>query len=516
MPRNSSGVYEPPTYYPIAGTDIEAAWMNTWLLDLGAALTGSLPRDGSASMNAPFPNESGTSLNPGITYGDELTSGWWLDGVGDIRMGILGHPLLKYTKTGSNVPTVEIYDPDGAAWEKITDTFQDFTVSGDWTISGDWTSTGDWTTSGDWTFTGTIEFDDLTVGGLTVSDVVNVGNLVDFRLSKTVAAEVRLYGDGTGNTSEAAFKLGSWNSGTAAYAKRYAIWQDKDTNDYNFRIDAFDSTGQIVDESLMLYDQSDSTLKFQANDIELGISGGSESLSVYSTVEFDCGYNPPTTVGGVSFTRGVDFTSQETRFWYDSASLSFGTNSGGNYSRQFLLYRSSSKLYLNWTGGTVFSIDEATGDTDWAGVAEFTGGVYKTDSATGATGVKELGYENPNPVYLTGGSVTISNQDRSQVYICDRGVSGGNTNVTIGSDWFSSAYEVGSWVQIINASGTSGGGVNGDVVIDIPSTGYDMYITGTNDVVTSYTTATLGPGVVVTLYVKDSTTLYCIGDAVGS
>jgi microcystin-dependent protein len=51
MPRDSQGLYTLPPGNPVTpGTLIESAWANTTMPDLGNAITGSLPRDGSAPM----------------------------------------------------------------------------------------------------------------------------------------------------------------------------------------------------------------------------------------------------------------------------------------------------------------------------------------------------------------------------------------------------------------------------------------------------------------------------------
>ena len=51
MPRNGSGIYSLPAGNPVvAGTTIESDWANTTLDDIAAAVTASLPRDGSAPM----------------------------------------------------------------------------------------------------------------------------------------------------------------------------------------------------------------------------------------------------------------------------------------------------------------------------------------------------------------------------------------------------------------------------------------------------------------------------------
>jgi len=61
MPRNSNGVYELPDGNPvISGTIIDSVWANNTMEDLADALTGSLPRNGSASMTGPLLLSSST------------------------------------------------------------------------------------------------------------------------------------------------------------------------------------------------------------------------------------------------------------------------------------------------------------------------------------------------------------------------------------------------------------------------------------------------------------------------
>lgn len=54
MPRNSQGLYTPPLPPVLPGELIESAWANTTIDDIASALTGSLPRDGSAPMIGPL------------------------------------------------------------------------------------------------------------------------------------------------------------------------------------------------------------------------------------------------------------------------------------------------------------------------------------------------------------------------------------------------------------------------------------------------------------------------------
>lgn len=55
MPRNVQGIYSLPAGNPVVpGTLIESTWANPTMSDIAAALTGSLPRNGSAGMQGPL------------------------------------------------------------------------------------------------------------------------------------------------------------------------------------------------------------------------------------------------------------------------------------------------------------------------------------------------------------------------------------------------------------------------------------------------------------------------------
>lgn len=55
MPRNVQGIYSLPAGNPVVpGTLIESTWANPTMSDIAAALTGSLPRNGSAPMQGPL------------------------------------------------------------------------------------------------------------------------------------------------------------------------------------------------------------------------------------------------------------------------------------------------------------------------------------------------------------------------------------------------------------------------------------------------------------------------------
>jgi microcystin-dependent protein len=65
MPRNNQGVYTLPAGNPVVpGTLIETTWANPTMSDIAAALTGSLPRDGSAGMTGPLILSNSNPTNP--------------------------------------------------------------------------------------------------------------------------------------------------------------------------------------------------------------------------------------------------------------------------------------------------------------------------------------------------------------------------------------------------------------------------------------------------------------------
>jgi len=66
MPRNPQGIYSLPAGNPVvSGTLIESTWANPTMSDIAAALTGSVPRDGTAGMQAQLLLVDQTANPPG-------------------------------------------------------------------------------------------------------------------------------------------------------------------------------------------------------------------------------------------------------------------------------------------------------------------------------------------------------------------------------------------------------------------------------------------------------------------
>lgn len=98
IPRDSNGVYSLPTgYLAETGTTILPSQHNPPLEDIAAALTGSLPRAGTAAMTGPFRAVDGTAPLPGIAFASDPTTGFFKTpaGIGVAIGGVQVADLLK-------------------------------------------------------------------------------------------------------------------------------------------------------------------------------------------------------------------------------------------------------------------------------------------------------------------------------------------------------------------------------------------------------------------------------------
>lgn len=92
MPRDDSGNYTlPPGSEAVTGTTIQAVTHNTPLADIAAALTGSLPRNGTGPMLAPLKLVSGSLEAPALAFNEESGTGLILtgNGIGFVKGGVL-------------------------------------------------------------------------------------------------------------------------------------------------------------------------------------------------------------------------------------------------------------------------------------------------------------------------------------------------------------------------------------------------------------------------------------------
>jgi len=113
MPRNPQGVYTLPAGNPVVpGTLIETTWANPTMSDIAAALTGSLPRDGSAPMTGPLILANSTPSN-----GREAVS---KDYVQSFMVYATGMPVGCVTGFAGNTPPAGFLECNGQAVSRTT------------------------------------------------------------------------------------------------------------------------------------------------------------------------------------------------------------------------------------------------------------------------------------------------------------------------------------------------------------------------------------------------------------
>ena len=117
MPRDVSGNFTLVAGNPVvSGTVIEADWANTTLPDIGQALTDSLSRNGNGGMLSQFKATNGTVGLPGITFNNDLQTGLYLEGAGDVRMAALGANVMRWL---NDTGTTRIETWTGSAWTRL-------------------------------------------------------------------------------------------------------------------------------------------------------------------------------------------------------------------------------------------------------------------------------------------------------------------------------------------------------------------------------------------------------------
>jgi len=102
MPDDANGVYSlPDGYLAVTGQTIQPSQHNPPLRDLGAAMTARLSRSGAAPMTGQFKNIDGDAGSPAITFNSAQTTGFYLDGDGNIAVTIGGQQVAKFTASGA-------------------------------------------------------------------------------------------------------------------------------------------------------------------------------------------------------------------------------------------------------------------------------------------------------------------------------------------------------------------------------------------------------------------------------
>jgi len=106
MPRDSSGTYLLPSGNPVAtDTIIESAWANNTLSDIAVAMTNSLDRFGSSTMQKELLIQDGTQAKPGLAFGSETTTGLFRKQQYVLGISINNNDVAEFSVTGAKFPT---------------------------------------------------------------------------------------------------------------------------------------------------------------------------------------------------------------------------------------------------------------------------------------------------------------------------------------------------------------------------------------------------------------------------
>ena len=116
MPRDSNGNYTPPNSNPVVtGTIIESDWANQTVNDLATAMTGSLSRNGQGGMLAPLKHVNGSALLPAVTWANDVQSGLYLNGVGEVYMSVGTTPVMRWLSPS----TVQVWNAVDMVWDNV-------------------------------------------------------------------------------------------------------------------------------------------------------------------------------------------------------------------------------------------------------------------------------------------------------------------------------------------------------------------------------------------------------------
>lgn len=104
MSRDASGNYTLPAGNPVVtSTSISSSVQNTTMSDVATTLTDSLSRTGLGGMSAQFKAIDGTVAAPGISYSNELGSGFYRIGAANIGFAVTGTKVLDVTTAVFNI-----------------------------------------------------------------------------------------------------------------------------------------------------------------------------------------------------------------------------------------------------------------------------------------------------------------------------------------------------------------------------------------------------------------------------
>lgn len=104
MPRNGNGVYSLPQPPFVSGTVISSSAVNSDFSDIAAALTGSLPTNGSTGMTGQLKVADGSTIAPAYTFSNETNTGFSRVSAGVIGIDILGTQVGTISASGIVAP----------------------------------------------------------------------------------------------------------------------------------------------------------------------------------------------------------------------------------------------------------------------------------------------------------------------------------------------------------------------------------------------------------------------------
>lgn len=124
MPRDANGNYTNANAPVNAGETILASTYNTENDDKANELTDSLSRSGKGPMLAQFKASDGTVSAPGISFGTDLSNGFYRASANDPRAAVNGGEALRFKGYSADVPEMQQQiDPGSPGSEVLATTY---------------------------------------------------------------------------------------------------------------------------------------------------------------------------------------------------------------------------------------------------------------------------------------------------------------------------------------------------------------------------------------------------------
>lgn len=124
MARNGSGTMSVVNSFS-SGTTIQSSAVNANFTDIASEITNSLAKDGQTTMTGQLKASSGTAAAPGITFGSDTNTGFFLKSgdtigiaAGGTEVASIGTTGLSFLPTGTVMLFVQTSAPTG--WTKST------------------------------------------------------------------------------------------------------------------------------------------------------------------------------------------------------------------------------------------------------------------------------------------------------------------------------------------------------------------------------------------------------------